>query len=310
MHSYDCGTREQCEISDKPKTGIIWPVAFIVAQLAGVGCGLFTLHQRNAQLNEKLILKNQRRQALDHICPPTLYGKQNIEGEHCADGDDVCCICLDSFEDTVVRTLPCAHLVHRDCFDSWCTSRPEGELWVCPLCKTSPFPTERAIPMSQSVAVSGRAVQTPAPRGLSRPEFQSQDVEASLATSVPNAVDLQTSTVELQSHDIQIPSAASAPQMANFPTSMVNVHVAAPQVRDILTLAVDDHDQAAPQVRAAQVMDLHDSSSSALNEVVDLRTSTVDVYNEVSGHSTETSTPTVTLGHEAKPPSVINSTSL
>jgi hypothetical protein len=110
--------------------------------------------------------ENKVRKRLDMEFPPTRYGK--VDDVECkSDDGQVCCICLDGLEGTIVRKLHCSHVLHQGCFDKWClhssdpTSRkgldmnmPEELSWACPLCKHPAMPdTEHAGPTGMITVV-------------------------------------------------------------------------------------------------------------------------------------------------------------
>lgn len=56
-----------------------------------------------------------------------------LKRSKCTLGDDCCPICLDDYDsDQLYRELPCGHVFHQDCVDSWLTKRVS-----CPVCKAS-----------------------------------------------------------------------------------------------------------------------------------------------------------------------------
>jgi len=101
---------------------------------------------------------------LDSKIPSMFYGNfDDLECQH--HEGELCCVCLDELEGTLVRKLHCSHILHKDCLDRWCLhlsdinckqareqKKPKESLWVCPLCKhpaiadlEQPDPISRAI---------------------------------------------------------------------------------------------------------------------------------------------------------------------
>lgn len=62
----------------------------------------------------------------------------SVETERRGFTQPTCAICLDDFvsSDTVVRELPCGHIFHPDCIDSFLRENSS----LCPMCKTSVLP--------------------------------------------------------------------------------------------------------------------------------------------------------------------------
>lgn len=117
------------------------------------------IHNSYVKFNkiERLKLKEiEVRKHLDAEFPPTTYRAVN-DPECQLQEDELCCVCLDGLEGTIVRKLHCSHVLHKACFDRWCVHlsdvscgqarrqnlteiKPEESLWVCPLCKHPAMP--------------------------------------------------------------------------------------------------------------------------------------------------------------------------
>ena len=67
----------------------------------------------------------------------------SAEGTELEEAEDkkCCSICLNDYEESeVVRVIPdCGHMFHKDCIDEWLRLHP-----TCPICRTSPLPTQRS----------------------------------------------------------------------------------------------------------------------------------------------------------------------
>lgn len=109
------------------------------------------------------------RNKLDVEFPPEVYGKANNPESQSCEGE-VCCICLEGLEGTIVRKLHCSHVLHQHCFDRWCLhssdpqrgrgldqNMPEESIWACPFCKHPAIPEQVGATGTISVAEQGQA---------------------------------------------------------------------------------------------------------------------------------------------------------
>ncbi|MCJ1361759.1 hypothetical protein MMC16_000859 [Acarospora aff. strigata] len=74
----------------------------------------------------------------EHTNLPTLLPRSNHLPHHLPYSQPSCPICLEDFlsHTTTVRELPCAHIFHPDCVDTFLTSNSS----LCPMCKKSVLP--------------------------------------------------------------------------------------------------------------------------------------------------------------------------
>lgn len=160
-----CGTQQECDElrqssqTDQPYLIVI----FLVCVLLPHACQHLVCPDRQRAIRV--------RKKLDAEFPPFKFPPKVDDTpddlELQSSGDEVCCICLDGFEGTTVRKLGCSHVLHQNCFDSWCLhlsvpnrkkgsdqNKPEESLWVCPLCKR-PAMREMKQPGPSIILVSG-----------------------------------------------------------------------------------------------------------------------------------------------------------
>lgn len=149
-----------CMQRKRKETWTHWIVITIVL-LSLLTTTFYTKYKASQKLKER---ENNVRKKLDMEFPPTMYGKG--DKVKCQSDEDVCCICLDGLEGTIVRKLHCSHVLHQACFDKWCLhasdptsstrrkrldqNTPEELLWACPFCKHPAMPDpEHARPTGQ-----------------------------------------------------------------------------------------------------------------------------------------------------------------
>jgi hypothetical protein len=98
----------------------------------------FTLTYNNIQptlINNNIIRNANGKETLSQLSLDklTLVNFKNVDSE-IKKKFETCLICLDDFKDeTVIRTIKCTHLFHKDCIDSWLLK----ESYKCPLCRDS-----------------------------------------------------------------------------------------------------------------------------------------------------------------------------
>ena len=85
--------------------------------------------RRRANLLRDILAQQElEAEAVFMLVPVTPYA---IDPDVAVEDRDVCCICLDNFEDgDEVRSLPCKHVLHKDCIDPWLETHV-----TCPMCK-------------------------------------------------------------------------------------------------------------------------------------------------------------------------------
>lgn len=139
-----------CMQRKRKETWTHWIVVAIVV-LSMLTTTVYRKYKTTQKLKER---ENNVRKKLDMEFPPTMYGKG--DKVKCQSDEDVCCICLDGLEGTIVRKLHCSHVLHQACFDKWCLhasdptsstrrksldrNTPEELLWACPFCKHPAMP--------------------------------------------------------------------------------------------------------------------------------------------------------------------------
>lgn len=140
------GLKTNTEDTDEGSFNVLQ--AFITFAFLLLLCGLWLLHNNYQDAQEVKQRALAWRQRFNEQFPATVYGN---DPECQPQEDEVCCICLDGLEGTVVRRLPCSHVLHLLCFDRWCshsssfhrdtyTSEKVKPWLVCPLCKHPAIP--------------------------------------------------------------------------------------------------------------------------------------------------------------------------
>jgi hypothetical protein len=146
-----CGSEDECDQQQNAymfqRNGII--VIFVVVILGLCICVKLSVDADQQHFCEQQKASKQREidivKKLDSEFPPTMYGKPDDLEQH-RQSSELCCICLEELEQTIVRKLHCSHVVHQSCFDRWCLhlSDPDNgsvpkwnraSVWACPLCK-------------------------------------------------------------------------------------------------------------------------------------------------------------------------------
>eukprot|EP00746_Dinoflagellata_sp_MGD_P167767 gnl/MRDRNA2_/MRDRNA2_98662_c0_seq1.p1 gnl/MRDRNA2_/MRDRNA2_98662_c0~~gnl/MRDRNA2_/MRDRNA2_98662_c0_seq1.p1 ORF type:complete len:424 (-),score=56.79 gnl/MRDRNA2_/MRDRNA2_98662_c0_seq1:654-1925(-) len=151
-----CGTQHECHAQNTNTenealdgTSWVWLVACI--HLVVVICRRVALAMCMQKSKQEPIIEIRKKIStnLDAEFPP-IQVDQFDNSKWMAYDDEVCCVCLVGFEGTSVRKLKCSHVLHKDCFDTWCLhssisyvnrtrsfhqSKPAESIWACPLCK-------------------------------------------------------------------------------------------------------------------------------------------------------------------------------
>lgn len=161
-----CGSQQECDAQsaeNQAKQGgeSSWSVVpQITAGLAGL-VSLFvvivgmTMRKRHHDQQMEKQRDSKLRKMLDDNLPAMMYDDLD-DPEQQLDQDELCCICLDALEGSMVRKLHCSHVLHQHCFDHWCLDSSEknrkqsstsdnlvsslGQCWTCPLCRNPVLP--------------------------------------------------------------------------------------------------------------------------------------------------------------------------
>lgn len=158
-----CGSQRQCdaqgtehsaETTAPPEVlsqkGWFWTCIYVAYWVSvGVVLTVYIILGRKRKASQYHI---EARKKLDEAFPPTKYGSpRRADDPECPEYEsDVCCICLDGLEGTIVRKLYCNHVLHQYCFDQWCLSpkqrgahqtvQSKEFMWTCPVCKQTASP--------------------------------------------------------------------------------------------------------------------------------------------------------------------------
>lgn len=172
-----CGTEAECKMSMSMKSRRKYCTAPVCRRPKGakswldpksltIACALLVIVAGTVRMRYKAMQKSKQRKIeleqreidlrnkLDLEFPPVVYGNaEDLEVQNCE--SDVCCICLEGLEGTLVRKLHCSHVLHQNCFDRWCLhlsdptrgrgldqNVPAESLWACPFCKHPAIPEQ------------------------------------------------------------------------------------------------------------------------------------------------------------------------
>lgn len=113
------------------------------------------------------------------------------EGDEEIVTEDICSICIESYKaDDIIRKLPCEHVFHRKCVDSWLCNKE-----TCPLCKYDIMKSVNALPSSHSTSVP--TVEEWEPDPVFHDALSSSSIDALvLSTQEPSIVSVITNDEE------------------------------------------------------------------------------------------------------------------